>query len=204
MFGSQKDRKVVQLTIEFNFTAIEKWLDVSGEIEGVEHIEKDWTDAVIQSYQIDILPSGQRSDMYFHRKKGLICQLIGGTDFLDNADQNIKQFSEKIQILEWGVWHKYLFMKANKKHILFAPLTEVLELQLTGTFNPDAFKQHFESKQKLSEQKINVPISFEQGSGKPKTLIEVWRDTNIAQTGVRYSNALGAVSASVLSFEVEY
>ncbi|MCR4312539.1 MAG: hypothetical protein NUV56_04625, partial [Candidatus Uhrbacteria bacterium] len=63
MFGSKprEDRRVVELAIEFNLTAIGKWLADSGSIAEIEKMEKDWKDSTIRSYYIDVLPNGQTS-----------------------------------------------------------------------------------------------------------------------------------------------
>lgn len=198
MFKVKKDRNVVELAIEFNLTAINKWLGDFGEIKDIEKIEKDWAvDAVKMSYWIDVLPSGQNSDMYYHRKKGVISGNVGGIDFLENVDKNLEFFlkNSEIKILEWRIMGDTLGLAVNKKLILLAPIVEIVELQVNRVLKNGSTVLDGESK-------IKVPISFDDQKN-PKEFMEIWRSSN-SNRSIGFSNALGCVSASTLSFEVEY
>jgi hypothetical protein len=199
MFSAKKDRQIVELTIEFNLSAISKWLDESGEVENVEKIEKNWGDDDIEklSYYIDMLPSGQNSDIYYHRKKGVMSGNVGGIDFLENVDPNLEDFlkNSKIKMLDWGLWRQFIGLHVNKKIILLAPIEEIVELQLNGVLkNGGSLKDE--------ETKIKVPILFDDKNN-PKEFIEIWRGSS-SDRSIGFSNALGLVSASTLNFEVEY
>ena len=82
MFNTKKDRMVVEVTIEFNITAIGEWLKAGGKFEDIDKIKREeyggWKDAVTQKYVIDMLPIGQESNAYYHRGKGVISQNISG------------------------------------------------------------------------------------------------------------------------------
>jgi len=199
MFNNKKDRQLVELVIEFNLTAIGKWLDDNGEIEDIEKIEKNWKDSMIQRYFIDMMPNGQNSDMYFHRGRGVISSNIGGVDCFENAPVSMQNFCRrnKILSLQWGSWRQYISLRVNNKPILLAPLTDLAELYVDGELKKGGYP-------KDDEQKIKVPISFESAESKqPKAFIEIWRGSPSSQS-VGYSSALGSVSASTLNFEVEY
>lgn len=198
MFKPKTDRQIVELAIEFNLSAISKWLDENDEIEDIEKIPKDWgSDAVTLSYYVDILPNGQNSDMYFHRKKGVISGNVGGIDFLENVDKDLEQFlkSSQIKMLSWSPWRQFIGLDVNKKTILLAPVEEIVELQVNRVLkNGGSIKDE--------EKKIRVPLSFDDQNN-PKEFIEIWRG-NASDRSVGFSNALGSVSASTLNFEVEY
>jgi hypothetical protein len=197
MFGQKKDRKVVELTIVFNLSAISKWLDTNSEIEDIEKLEKDWDgDAVKLSYYIDVLPNGQSGDMYYHRKKGIISGNVSGIDFLENVDQSLKSFlkDNKIHVLAWKPWRQFMRLDVNNKPILLVPIEEIVELQINRLKNGGSVRDE--------EKKIKVPILFNEQNN-PKKFIEIWRGSP-SDLSVGFHNALAWVSASSLNFEVEY
>jgi len=204
MFNTKKDRLVVEVTIEFNITAIGQWLKAGGKFEDIDKIKREeygaWKDAVVQKYVIDMLPIGQTSNAYFHRNKGIISQNIGGIDFLENANNDIKYIAEKeakISVLAWDMWRGCLGLKANKNLILLTPpITEVIELETTGKLaNPSVDV-------KAEDTKIKVPVSFDD-ENKPKEFMEIWRGS-ASDRSLGYGNGLAHVSFSTLNFEVEY
>jgi len=204
MFKLKKDRHVVEVTIEFNITAIGEWLKAGGKFEDIDKIKREeygaWKDAVVQKYVIDMLPIGQTSNAYFHRNKGIISQNIGGIDFLENAKDDIKYIAEKeakISIIAWDMWRGCLGLKANKNLILLTPpLAEVVELETTGKLvNPSVDV-------KAEDIKIKVPVSFD-GENNPKEFMEIWRGS-ASDRSLGYGNGLAHVSFSTLNFEVEY
>jgi hypothetical protein len=192
MFGTKKDRGVVALTIEFNLTAIGKWLNDNGETKDIEKMNKFWDEysEVIQRYHIDVLPNGQVSDMYFHREKGVITNVDGGIDYLRNVDNNLKSFlkNTKIEVLAWGSLRQSVSLRVNEKNILFAPVDEIIELQKDRKLKNGKLDLFAEP------QKIKVPISFDDDN-QPKEFAEVWRISR-SPNSVGYQNALGSVSAS--------
>ena len=203
MFNFKKDRVVVEVTIEFNITAIGEWLKAGGKFEDIDKIKREkygaWKDAVTQKYVIDMLPIGQTSDAYFHRNKGVISQNIGGIDFLENANRDVKYIAEKeakISVLQWEMWRGCLGLKANKNLILLTPpLTEVVELETKGVLSkPGGVRDE--------DTKIKVPVSFNDDRS-PKEFMEIWRGS-ASNRSLGYGNALAHVSFSTLNFEVEY
>lgn len=203
MFNTKKDRRVVEIEIAFNITAIGEWLKAGGKFEDIDKIKREefgaWKDAVTQIYRIDMLPIGQTSDAYFHRNKGVISQNIGGIDFLENAKEDVKYIAEKeakIGVLQWEIWRGCLGLKANKNLILLTPpLAEVVELEINGGLtNPGSLRDE--------DVKIKVPTSFDD-QNKPKEFMEIWRGS-ASKESLGFGNALGHVSFSVLNFEVEY
>jgi len=204
MFNTKKDRMVVEVTIEFNITAIGEWLKAGGKFEDIDKIKREkygaWKDAVVQKYVIDILPIGQTSDAYFHRNKGAISQNIGGIDFLENAKGDVKYIAEKeakISVLQWEMWRGCLGLKANKNLVLLTPpLTEVVELETKGVLSNKPVDI------KAEDTKIKVPVSFNDDKS-PKEFMEIWRGS-ASDRSVGYGNALAHVSFSTLNFEVEY
>ena len=203
MFNFKKDRVVVEVTIEFNITAIGEWLKAGGKFEDIDKIKREkygaWKDAVTQKYVIDMLPIGQTSDAYFHRNKGVISQNIGGIDFLENANRDVKYIAEKeakISVLQWEMWRGCLGLKANKNLILLTPpLTEVVELETKGVLSkPGGVRDE--------DTKIKVPVSFNDDRS-PKEFMEIWRGS-ASDRSLGYGNALAHVSFSTLNFEVEY
>jgi len=207
MFGTKKDRRVVEVTIEFNITAIGEWLKEGGKFEAIDKIKREeygaWGDAVVQKYVIDMLPIGQTSNAYFHRNKGVISQNIGGIDFLENINEEIKYIitkEAKIGMLSWGMWRGCLSLtvQGNKQKnmiLLTPPLTEVVELEVNGGItNSGSLKDE--------DIKIRVPVSFDD-QNKPKEFMDVWRGS-ASKESLGFGNALGHVSFSILNFEVEY
>lgn len=203
MFNTKKDRLVVEVTIEFNITAIGEWLKAGGKFEDIDKIKREeygyWKDAVIQKYVIDILPIGQTSDAYFHRNKGVISQNIGGIDFLENAKEDVKYIAQKeakISMFQWEVRRGCLRLKANNNLILLTPpLTEVTELETKGVLSKPG---------RIGDEntKIKVLVSFDENNN-PKEFMEIWRGS-ASDRSLGYSNALANVSFSILNFEVEY
>jgi hypothetical protein len=194
MFGSKKDRYIVNLVIGFNLTAIDKWLNGGGEMKNIEKIEKDWKHTINKSYRIDVLPNGR--DMYFHREKNLIDNRVDGIDFLENASEDIKRFvkNSKIEKLEWSYWRQYISLRVNDKPILLAPIVEMAELQIAGKLSKEDLFGMDRKTSDLIENKVKVAYSFD-SNNKPKEFEEIWRWAN-AQ-GVCYDNALGQVRAFV-------
>jgi len=203
MFNTKKDRRVVEVTIEFNITAIGEWLKANGKFEDIDKIKREkygaWKDAITQKYVIDMLPIGQTSNAYFHRNKGVISQNISGIDFLENAKEDIKYIAEKeskIGVLAWDMWRGCLGLEANKNLILLTPpLTEVVELETKGVLSkPGGVRDE--------DTKIKVPVSFNDDKN-PKEFMEIWRGS-ASDRSLGYGNALAHVSFSTLNFEVEY
>lgn len=203
MFNTKKDRMVVEVTIEFNITAIGEWLKAGGKFQDIDKIQRkkygDWKDAVTQKYVIDMLPIGQTSNAYFHRNKGVISQNIGGIDFLEDAKEDVKYIAEqeaKIGVLQWEMRRGSLGLKAQKNLILLTPpLTEVIELETKGVLSkPGGLKDE--------DKKIKVPVSFD-NNNKPKEFMDIWRGSS-SDRSLGYGNALAHVSFSTLNFEVEY
>ena len=206
MFNTKQDRRVIEIEIAFNITAIGEWLKAGGKLEDIDKIKREefgaWKDAVTQIYIIDMLPIGQTSNAYFHRNKGVISQNIGGIDFLVNAREEIKYFAKneaKIGMLSWNMWRGCLRLdvqgNAQKNMILLTPpLTEVVELETKGVLSkPDMVRD--------DGTKIKVPVSFDDNNN-PKEFMEIWRSASDRSLG--YGNALAHVSFSTLNFEVEY
>ena len=204
MFNTKKDRRTVEITIEFNVTAIGEWLKAGGKFEDIDKIKREkygaWKDAVTQKYVIDMLPIGQTSNAYFHRNKGVISQNIGGVDFLENANNDVKYIAQKeakIGILAWEMWRGCLGVKANKNLILLTPpLTEVAKLETEGVLSRKSVDIRAE------DTKIKVPVSFDDNNN-PKEFMEIWRGS-ASDRSLGYGNALAHVSFSTLNFEVEY
>lgn len=203
MFNTKKDRSVIEVTIEFNITAIGEWLKAGAKFEDIDKIKREkygaWGDPVTQKYVIDMLPIGQSSNSYFHRNKGVISQNIGGIDFLENASRDIKYIAEKeakIGVLQWEMWRGCLGLKVNKNLILLTPpLTEVVELETKGVLSKPGRIMD-------KDVKIKVPYSFDD-ENKPKEFMEIWRGS-ASDRSLGYGNGLAHVSFSTLNFEVEY
>ncbi|MFZ2303679.1 MAG: hypothetical protein WAV98_02715 [Minisyncoccia bacterium] len=203
MFNTKKDRRVIEIEIAFNITAIGEWLKAGGKFEDIDKIKREefgaWKDAVTQIYIIDMLPIGQISNAYFHRNKGVISQNIGGIDFLENAKEDIKYIAQKeakIGVLSWDMWRGCLGLKAHKNLILLTPpLIEVVELETKGVLSkPGGVRDE--------DVKIKVPVSFNDDKS-PKEFMEIWRGS-ASDRSLGYGNALAHVSFSTLNFEVEY
>lgn len=198
MFKSKKDRYVVELAIKFNLSEIDKWLDKSGKIKDIKKPPKDFNgDDVWLSYYIDVLPNGQSSDMYYHRKKGVVSANYGGIDYLKNVDKNIEYFlkNSKIERLSWSGWREFIGLDVNQKLILNAPVEEIVELQVNGVLKNGGSLRD-------KEKKIKVPVSFDDQNN-PKKFMEAWRISPSARS-IIFSNALGSISVSNWNDEVEY
>ena len=203
MFNTKRDRRVVEVTIEFNITAIGEWLKAGGKFEDIDKIKREkfgaWGDVVTQKYVIDMFPIGKKDNAYFHRNKGVISQNIGGIDFFENANEDIKFIATKeakIGVLQWEIWRGCLGLKAHKNLILLTPpLNEVVELETAGSLSQSG---------RITDEdiKIKVPVSFDDNNN-PKEFMDVWRGSNNDRS-LGYGNALGHVSFSTLNFEVEY
>jgi len=203
MFNTKKDRRVVEITIEFNITAIGEWLKAGGKFKDIDKIKREkygaWKDGVTQKYVIDMFPIGQTSNAYFHRNKGVISQNIGGIDWLENAKEDVKYIAEKevkIGVLQWKMWRGCLGLETNKNLVLLTPpLTEVVELETKGVLSkPGRIIDEY--------TKIKVPVSFDDNNN-PKEFMEIWRGS-ASDRSLGYGNALAHVSFSTLNFEVEY
>lgn len=222
MFKSKKDRQIVEITIEFNLTAINKWLGDDSDIKDIEKIDKNWEDCFVRLYNIDVLPNGENSDMYFHREKNIISNNIGGTDYLEGSEsglirmeKNVKYVSKfsydeisrdeaigflknknEIHTISWRRWREFISFEINQKPILLVPIEEFGILMLGGKLNN-------ESKTIGREERfIDVPVLFSENN-QPTEQIKVLRSSS-TNDSVGYSNALCSVAASTLSFEVEY
>lgn len=211
MFNTKKDRRVVEITIEFNITAIGEWLKNGGKFEDIVNLNRDWKDAVIQTYVIDMLPIGQESNAYFHRNKGVISQNIAGIDYLENvSDEEIRYVLEKetkIERLAWEMWRGCLSLSADGSEnrgliLLTPPLTEVVELERTGRIGRHEKATTDLVKAITEEIEIDVPYSFDE-SNNPKEFTKVWRGSAIDRS-LGYGNALGHVSFSTRNLEVGY
>jgi hypothetical protein len=201
-----EDRRVVEITIEFNITGIIEWLKSGGKFEDIDKIKRDeygsWGDSITQKYVIDMLPIGKTSNAYYHRSKNLVSQNLSGIDYLGKVDEETKFLLRKdeIQTLEWSIWRGSLLLMIHGKkgrEIIFAtpPLTEVIELETKGKLNNGGSL-------KDNDQKIKVVISLNE-DGTPKESMEIWRGS-ASDRSLGYGNALGHVSFSTLNFEIEY
>lgn len=210
MFGNKKDRHVVEISIEFNITAIGRWLKSGAEFADIVNLDRDWLHAGIQRYVIDMFPIGQESNAYLHRNKGVISQNIAGIDRLGNMNnEEIKWRIEKqaeVEKLEWEMWRGGLTLhvwgiKNTEGYPIFLtpPLTEIVELERSGKI-----KSH-EKVPILAvrkETEVDVPYSFDDNNN-PKEFTKVWRWSGNAEE-VSFSNALGRVSFSARKREVQY
>ena len=214
MFNTKKDRRVVEVTIEFNITAIGGWLKAGGKFKDIDKIKREkygaWGDAVTKKYVIDMLPIGQTSNAYFHRNKGVISQNISGFDCLENAKEDIKYIAQKeakIGKLSWDMWRGCLGLNVQGKTersmiLLTPPLTEVVELERTGRIGRHEKATTDIVKAITEEIEIDVPYSFDDNNN-PKEFMKVWRGS-ASDRSLGYGNALAHVSFSTLNFEVEY
>lgn len=207
MFNTKKDRRVVEVTIEFNISAIGQWLSTGGKFEDIDKIDREWKDAVTQKYVIDMFPIGQSDNAYYHRNKGVISQNISGIDFLDDAKEDIKYIAKKeakIEMLSWDMWRGCLGLNIQGNAIksimlLTPPLTEVVELETTGKLKKAPTNL---MKAMTEEIEIDVPYSFDD-SNNPKEFMKVWRWSPNDRL-LRYGNALGHISFSTSNGEVMY
>lgn len=205
MFNT-KDRQVVEITIEFNITAITEWLFSGGKFEDIDKIKREkfgsWGNSITQKYVLDMLPIGKTDNAYYHRNKSLISQNISGIDYLGNANEEVKFLLKKAEVygLEWSVWKGSLLLMVQRKEgreIIFAtpPLTEVIELETKGKLaNGGSLRD--------KDQKMKVVVSLNE-DGTPKESLEIWR-VSASNKSLGYNNSLGHVSFSTLNFEVEY
>lgn len=201
MFGTKKDRNVIELEITFNITAIEDWLKKDGDIKDVEKQNPEWdySGDVFKSYIIDVLPNGNSADMYFHREKNLFARSVGGIDFnFSTGHNNLREIIKHagINALEWRVWRQSLSLSANRKPVLLVPLDEIVELQVNGKLN--------NRKSLREDELIKVPLVYESATENlVKEYVGVWRNS-ASDRSIGYKNALASVSAHTLNFEVEY
>lgn len=225
MFKSKKDRKVLEINIEFNLTAINKWLSENGEIKDIEITSKSWEDCFVRFYNIDVLPNGENSDMYFHREKNIISNNIGGIDYLEGSEsglvrmeKNLKYASKfsydeisrddainflknknEIHTISWRRWREFISFEINQKPIILVPINEFGILMLEGKLKNT---REFGKERKDGEILIDVPVLFSEND-QPTEHIQVLRSSQTGES-ISYKNALCCVSASTLSFEVEY
>jgi hypothetical protein len=179
MFQSKRDRMAVELGIEINLNILDQWIASNGEIEDIALSEKesDITDEIYhrrtQKFCIDILPNGQRSEIFFDRTKVAFSNSFDGyADLQDN-------------FIEWSVWRQYIFIKINEKPVLVAPVDELVNLQYYGDLK-GGFVNYGHT-----DQVIQVPIEFD--GDVPKRFINVLRDTLLFNRGVCYRNALASI-----------
>jgi hypothetical protein len=204
MFNLKKDRKVVEITIEFNITAISKWLKAGAKIEEIDKIDNVWKNSITQTYMIDMLPIGDNTDAYYHRAKNIINQNISGRDTLKNIDEQTKSYivrlAPEIKNLTWNLWRGSLCLNVwalGQDHPIFLSpsMDELVELHTKGEISNRKALGHESSK-------ISVPISYNDDNT-PREFMEIHRSSTCSQS-VGYHNGLGSVSFSVLNFEVDY
>lgn len=212
MFSSNKDRVVVEVVVEFNISAIAKWLNSGGNLDDIDGIERKWRDVVVQSYAIDMFPVGRNSNAYYHRNKGIISQNIGGVDFLHHARDQVRHLTEEaaqIGMLSWDMWRGCLSLtvqgndRDRRDLIMLTPLlTEVAELEATGKVSQHENASEDLLKRSTEEIEIDAPYSFDDANH-PKAFIKVWRTSSNSKS-LSYGNALGRVSFSTRNPEVMY
>lgn len=206
MFNSKEDRRVVEITISFNITAIIDWLESGGKFEDIDKIKREeygsWGNDVTRKYGIDMLPIGKTSNAYFHRNKNLVSQNMCGIDYLGSVDADIKSLLKRngVQAFEWSMWKGALLLMIHNKEgreIIFAtpPLTEVIELETKGKLSNGGSLRD-------EDQKMKVVVSLNK-DGTPKESLEIWRGSASSRS-LGFGNALGYISFSTLNFEIEY
>lgn len=204
MFNTKPDRRVVEITIQFNMSGIFDWLKSGGKSEDIDKIDRNWGNTITQKYIIDMLPIGKTSNAYYHRSKGLISQNLGGVDYFGTADEEMKLYTEDLGLgaLEWSIWKGCLLLmiqvNGNRKIICATPaLTEVVDLETKGRINNTGSLRD-------DDIKMCVPISLDD-QGNPKDFIDTWKWYGIVgNSSVGYGNGLGRASFSIVNFEVEY
>lgn len=206
MFNT-KDRSVVEITIEFNVTAIVEWLKSGGKFKDIDKIKREeygsWGDSITQKYIIDMLPIGKTDNAYYHRSKGLISQNISGIDFLEKTNEETKfllKEKDAQMFFQWRIWKGSIILMVHSKdikEIIFAtpPLIEAIELETKGKLiNGGNLRDE--------DQKIKVAVCLNE-DGTAKESLDIWRGSASSQS-LGYGNALGHVSFSTLNFEIEY
>lgn len=204
MFNIKPDRRVVEITIQFNVSGILEWLKSGGKPEDIDKIDRDWGNAITQKYVIDMIPIGKTSNAYYHRDKGLISQQIEGTDHLSRADEDLKFHAKKqgLDTFEWKMWKGCLVLMVQvngKRNIISATpvLTEVVELETKGKINNIGNLRD-------DDIKMRVAISTDD-EGNIKEFMDVWKWYGfLGNSSVGYGTALGRVSFSIPLFDVEY
>lgn len=208
-FKPKSDRRVLEITIEFNLEAISKWLNLGGKFEDIEKIPRDWKNPVSKKYVIDMLPIGEESNAYLHRNLGVISQNIAGVDFLDAVNGNEKYFTKDkdVEMLSWdlhGGRFRLIVDYKEKGNVIFLtpPLTEVIELENTGKLKPH--EKSSNDLRKAMTEEIEIPIPCSDGkNNEPIEYAKVWRYSGNNKF-LRYSNALGRVSFVVQDSPVKY
>jgi hypothetical protein len=167
MFNIKPDRRVVEITIEFNVSKILRWLESGAKPEDVDKIERDWTSDITKKYIIDMIPIGKTSNAYYHRSKGVISQRFDGTDYLSKVDEDFKFQTKKqgLETLQWTIWKGCILLMVQvngKRNIISATpvLTEVVELETKGKIDNIGNLRD-------DDIKITVPIALDD-QGKPK------------------------------------
>ena len=167
---------VVEVGIEINLNTLDQWIVSNGEIEDIALSEKesDIADEIYHrrthKFYIDILPNGQRSEIFFDRTKVAFSNGFDGyADLQDNY-------------IEWSLWRQYISIKINEKPVLLAPVEELVDLQYSGDLKGGLVN---------TDQVIQVPIEFD--GDVPKRFINVLRDTLLFNRGVCYRNALASI-----------
>jgi hypothetical protein len=183
MFKSRSDRNVVTLLMEVNLVALESWLRRDSDIEDINFAQESQQQETELSpryleYYIDILPRGEKSEMYFDRAKAAFSNYFDGYAPL-GADERY--------FLEWGIWREYISIKIDGKPVILAPIQEVVDLQRRAKL-----KEQGEVNDFRPEQKIQVPIEFD--GDEPRRFISVVRSFDFLSNSIVYRNEIIRIS----------
>lgn len=200
----KKDRTKITLMLSFNLTAIGEWLKDGGKLEDAEKIQENWLHSTAENYTIDVIPTGAASEVYFHRRAGVVSAGYDGMHRFNTtsiaASEHVKEYATRLGIenISWKAWRNLIIFYVNDKPCFAAPMKEIAELQINGRVK-DAGN--------LLDHKpveLALPIAFEE-NGIPKERIKIKRSNGISfNSAVEYGNALGRFSASAGAFEVQY
>jgi len=201
---------MVEFEISFNLTAIAEWIKAGLDLKELGQEEPNWYRSkngetlypLCNEYRIDVLPYAEGFDAYYHRKAKQLSNNISGTDYLHNANDEIKNYCKRhdIQSFRWETWNQYITVTINDEFfVMMAPIHKFIELQTIGKIRNESYV----GTQLNNEQiKVDVPLALNEDGSAKKTM-PVWHSTASAKS-VGYMNDLVSISGHTLNFNVEY
>lgn len=210
MFKKQyKGRYIIEFEISFNLTAIADWIKAGSDIKELGQKPPNWyrsedgesLQPVCNEYRIDVLPYAEGFDAYYHRRANQLSNNISGTDYLNNATEEIKNYCERngIHDFRWETWNQYITASVNDQFLMMAPINKFIELQTNGKLSDGSF---IGTRIDNEQVRIDVPLALNE-DGTAKKTMPVWHGT-ASPKSTGYMNDVVSISGHVLNFNVGY
>lgn len=201
---------MIEFEISFNLTAISDWIKSGSDIKTLGQKAPNWYRAEdgetlypqCNEYRIDVLPYAEGFDAYYHRKANQLSNNISGTDYLNNATDEIKDYCKRqgLQSFRWETWNQYITATVNDEFfVMMVPIQKFIELQTNGKLSNESFVG---TRIDNEQVKMDVPLALND-DGTAKKTMPIWHGT-ASPKSIGYMNELVSISGHTLNFNVEY